>query len=102
MAILQNLNLQPNGCLGRYFTTVHELMHTLGFWHEQSDSNRDNYVIIKYQNMDAGVAHNFDKKTAASTTNFGYPYDYTSCMHYGGMAFSNNGKPTIVAKVSNQ
>uniref|UniRef100_A0A3B5KY69 Metalloendopeptidase n=1 Tax=Xiphophorus couchianus TaxID=32473 RepID=A0A3B5KY69_9TELE len=91
----QKLSLQKNGCL--YGSTVqHEVLHALGFNHEQVRSDRDNYVSIHYENIGEGkIEHNFDKK---KTNNLGTPYDFTSVMQYPNDAFSKNGKPTIVAK----
>uniref|UniRef100_A0A3B5KY42 Metalloendopeptidase n=1 Tax=Xiphophorus couchianus TaxID=32473 RepID=A0A3B5KY42_9TELE len=90
----QKLSLQKNGCL--YGSTVqHEVLHALGFNHEQVRSDRDNYVSIHYENIGEGMEHNFDKK---KTNNLGTPYDFTSVMQYPNDAFSKNGKPTIVAK----
>ena len=33
---------------------MHELLHTLGFFHEQSRMDRDSYVKVNYQNLLTG------------------------------------------------
>jgi hypothetical protein len=46
----QVVSLQAPGCI--YVGTIaHEFIHALGFWHEQSRPDRDNYVTIYYQNI---------------------------------------------------
>lgn len=75
---------------------IHEIGHTVGLWHEQSRKDRDLYVTINYQNIEAGVEHNFDQQLTDGD-DIG-DYDYGSIMHYPGWAFSKNGQPTIVAK----
>ncbi|XP_072278174.1 embryonic protein UVS.2-like [Pyxicephalus adspersus] len=74
----------------------HELNHALGFFHEQSRSDRDNYVDILYNNIQPGTEANFKK---FDTDNQGVEYDYGSVMHYPRTAFSIDGSsPTIVPK----
>lgn len=74
---------------------AHELNHALGFWHEQSRADRDNYVRIMWQNIPTDQQHNFNKFTSGADTQ-GFPYDYNSIMHYEWNAFSVNGQATIV------
>lgn len=96
----QEVNLQSPGCLTKVGTAIHELMHALGFLHEQNRHERDDYVRIQFQNIQPKAVGNFDKASAASTVDFGVPYDYGSVMHYSSSAFSTNGQPTIIARVS--
>jgi hypothetical protein len=81
-------------------TIMHELLHALGFWHEQSRPDRDNFVKINLQNVIAGMAYNFDKYDSSEVDTLGMPYDYDSIMHYEWNAFSKNGKATIEALVA--
>ncbi|XP_063341037.1 high choriolytic enzyme 1-like [Pelmatolapia mariae] len=90
----QVISLQRNGCL--YQSTVqHEVLHALGFHHEQVRSDRDLYVTILTANIIPGQEKNFVK---VATNNLQTPYDFNSVMHYRRDAFSKNGQPTIVAK----
>ncbi|XP_057298308.1 uncharacterized protein LOC130629192 [Hydractinia symbiolongicarpus] len=83
-------------------TAIHEIMHALGFWHEQSRTDRDNYVTILLHNVREGKKHNFAKKLKKDVTTFGLPYDYRSVMHYKKTAFgkyvSGKKQQTIVRK----
>uniref|UniRef100_A0A1I8Q5F0 Metalloendopeptidase n=1 Tax=Stomoxys calcitrans TaxID=35570 RepID=A0A1I8Q5F0_STOCA len=91
----QEVNLQSPGCLTKPGTAIHELMHALGFLHEQNREERDSYVDIQYNNIQPSAVANFER--ASKTIAFGVPYDYGSVMHYSANAFSTNGQPTIVA-----
>ncbi|XP_041794672.1 high choriolytic enzyme 1-like isoform X2 [Chelmon rostratus] len=90
----QLVSLKRRGCL---YTSIvqHEVLHALGFHHEQVRSDRDSYVSILFQNIRPGLESNFMK---VATNNLGTPYDFNSVMHYSKYAFSKNGQPTIVAK----
>lgn len=47
-----------------------------------------------------GHDSNFQKASKQTTDDFGIGYDYNSVMHYSSYAFSKNGKPTIIPRVS--
>lgn len=72
----------------------HETMHSLGFWHEQSRSDRNTYVTIHNENVctnccnGGDCTHNFDMESGSS--NYG-PYDFDSVMHYGKCDFLRTG-----------
>jgi len=92
----QDINYQAGGsCISRYGTVQHEMMHALGFYHEQSRWERDDYVTIQWQNIQPGYYSNFFKYTEEEVTGFGVDYDYDSAMHYSRSGFSINGEDTI-------
>lgn len=49
----QLVSLQRQGCLS-LGTIQHEFLHALGFHHEHQRSDRDNYVRIVFENVEAG------------------------------------------------
>ncbi|XP_026233722.1 high choriolytic enzyme 1-like [Anabas testudineus] len=88
----QTVSLDRQGCL--YHSTVqHELLHALGFNHEQTRSDRDNYIRVYWENIIEGMEYNFYK---INTLNQGTPYDYNSVMQYEKYAFSKNNLPTMM------
>ncbi|CAK8685516.1 unnamed protein product [Clavelina lepadiformis] len=74
----------------------HELMHAIGVYHEQSRTDRDNYVKIMYENVESGKEHNFNSYSFDVVDDRRVPYDYNSVMHYGDTSFSSNDQPTII------
>jgi len=78
-------------------TVVHEMAHSIGFFHEQSRMDRDSYVKINFKNVkpvDGKPMHyNFHKEFQINSR--GHKYDYLSVMHYTKTAFGD-GDVTIV------
>ncbi|XP_056418989.1 meprin A subunit alpha isoform X1 [Hyla sarda] len=78
----------------------HEILHALGFYHEQSRSDRDDYVQIWWEEITDGMSHNFNTYDDKYITDLNTPYDYESVMHYGPFSFNKNASvPTITAKI---
>ncbi len=68
---------------------VHELMHAVGFWHEQSRPDRDEYILINWSNVMDGYENEFRSRTdSIDMMNLGY--DYASIMHYRFNTFAKD------------
>jgi hypothetical protein len=77
-------------------TIIHELLHAVGFYHEQNRPDRDSYIRINYNNIQPGQEHNFRKFGTNEVSLHNERYDITSIMQYGEYAFSKaNAGPTI-------
>ncbi|KAL3119801.1 hypothetical protein niasHT_002141 [Heterodera trifolii] len=63
---IDHLNMSVVGC--------HELLHALGFDHEQSRSDGRNYVILRHYDEESEIDQN--------TQNFDFAYDFGSVLHY--------------------
>jgi len=92
-------------------TIVHELLHTLGFLHEQLRPDRDEYLTVFPENIKEGQESNFKKRERGTASYFepedvdtqDTPFDFLSVLLYPP-AFSNspsvskNGKHTLQYK----
>uniref|UniRef100_A0A672G4B6 Metalloendopeptidase n=1 Tax=Salarias fasciatus TaxID=181472 RepID=A0A672G4B6_SALFA len=87
------VSLARRGCL--YHGTVqHELLHALGFNHEQTRTTGDRHIKVLLQNVQSGMEHNF-RKIAPSTR--ALPTTTTpSCSTTSEYAFSKNNQPTML------
>ncbi|KAL2102086.1 hypothetical protein ACEWY4_003847 [Coilia grayii] len=77
-------------------TIEHEFLHALGFWHEHTRPDRDDHIVVMWNNIQTDQQHNFVKQTFAESTTQGTEYDYKSVMHYDKNAFSNGQGETMV------
>jgi len=85
-----------NGCQYKGIV-MHELMHAMGFFHEQSRSDRNQHVQINWKNIPKGRNNNnFQSYDQRVITHLGEGYDTCSIMHYGAYDFAINRRvPTI-------
>ena len=96
----QAINLDSDARCGNG-ATIHEIGHAMGIWHEQSRSDRDNYITIDLSNVPSENHHNFDK--AGFRGEDQGSYDFNSIMHYGAWAFSTQGSsgPAVITPLDN-
>ncbi|CAB4056487.1 unnamed protein product [Lepeophtheirus salmonis] len=98
----------------------HEMLHILGYDHEQTRPDRDSYVRIHWDMIQRDAISNYFKSIYDNTTivppqcrprstattfddcysgfttdTFGYPYEYGSVMHYGLDDFQTSDKNTM-------
>uniref|UniRef100_A0A915M800 Metalloendopeptidase n=1 Tax=Meloidogyne javanica TaxID=6303 RepID=A0A915M800_MELJA len=80
------------------FVVSHEIAHALGFFHEQSRWDRDDFVEIQFNNILPGFLNQFLKFSSSLTTTFGIKYDLGSVMHYDAFGYAKEGMATILTK----
>lgn len=71
-------------------TMIHEFLHGLGFWHEQSRCDRDNYVTILFDSIQPDQQSQFVKHCTDPFVGLGTDvdvYDEGSIMHYSSYAY---------------
>ncbi|XP_055355801.1 hatching enzyme 1.2-like [Paramacrobiotus metropolitanus] len=91
----QKIELAP-GCVTEMGTIQHEIMHALGFFHEMSRNDRDQYINIIWSNIEPDNRDQFAKYRGDEQ---GLPYDYESVMHYPFNAFAlNTNRASILPK----
>jgi hypothetical protein len=71
----QDISLQIPGCVYQNIA-IHELLHAVGFAHEQTRPDRDQYVTINYNNIQSGTESNFQRYLTSDVNTFGKAYDY--------------------------
>ena len=67
----------------------HEIGHAVGLDHTQNRSDRDEYITVHFDAIDADSHRRFDKNKDQLYNDIG-PYDVKSAMHYDSFAASKN------------
>ena len=88
----QNVNL--NVACNHTWIVTHEILHALGFNHEQSRDDRGGFVQINWANIIDDKEHNFE--IADYSWDLG-GYDFDSVMHYGAIDFCRRTRPEAAA-----
>ncbi|GAV04358.1 hypothetical protein RvY_14646 [Ramazzottius varieornatus] len=95
----QVVTLDPWRCLTEVGVVSHELLHVLGFYHEHTRLDRDEFIDVLWNNMENGREVNFHKRSPGTIDSLGKSYDYNSVMHYSAYAFSiDERRPTILPR----
>ncbi|XP_065203960.1 zinc metalloproteinase nas-13-like [Planococcus citri] len=92
----QIVNLKIPGCDDES-TIQHEIMHALGFDHEHQRIDRDEYIRVRFNNIEEEAEDQFEKEESDT---MGLPYDFYSVMHYSSdLGSKNHNEPVLVPKV---
>ncbi len=89
------------GCSATHI--AHEIMHSLGFIHEQNRSDRDQFISIFWDNINPQFKINFEKFSSSLMKVSGLSeFDFESIMIYPETMFSINELPTMKANIHDQ
>lgn len=82
---------------------AHEILHALGFVHEQNRSDRDQFITMHAENIDEQYQENFFMLPPSLMTVSGLAaFDFDSLMIYPPTMFSKNGQPTMQPRAKDQ
>ncbi|XP_052224040.1 uncharacterized protein LOC127839696 [Dreissena polymorpha] len=84
----QYISLDPQKCMTLPII-LHEIGHSIGLYHEHTKADRDDYIIVHYENINRTYHYNFDKLIVDEYLDFNQTYDYHSIMHYGKNFFAD-------------
>lgn len=86
-----------SGCQEREI--AHEIMHVLGFLHEQNREDRDQHLSIHWENIEEVYHEQFKKMPNPFTPGLTLPFDLSSVMIYSPFSFAvDTNRPTMTKK----
>ncbi|KAJ6635889.1 Zinc metalloproteinase nas-15 [Pseudolycoriella hygida] len=80
---------------------LHELGHVVGFNHEHQRPDRDDYILIHFENINPAFHFAFDRFSHGVVDTMGTRYDFSSVMHYPFFAFTDvydEARPAMTLK----
>lgn len=90
---MQEVSISSN--CAKHGHALHEIGHSLGLFHEHTREDRDEYIRIRWENMDKLYENNFKMYSHHPATKT-VPFDYQSIMLYRRDAFAKSrGLDTI-------
>ncbi|XP_046557221.1 uncharacterized protein LOC124266475 [Haliotis rubra] len=93
---MKKSGIQEISACSEMLTSLHEICHAMGAYHEHISYNRDGNIEENPQNIKKGAENNFQKRDPAYRSFFNMDaYDLQSLMHYEPHDFSSNGMPTL-------
>ncbi len=76
---------------------LHEMLHTLGLYHEQSRLDRDEYIMVMWENIEERYHEQFKKMPPLHFSIENSVFDINSIMMYPPLAFSRDTRePSIL------
>jgi hypothetical protein len=82
---------------------AHEILHALGFIHEQNRLDRDDAIIVNFDNIDPEFKDNFEKLPPEFMFVSGLaPFDFESQMIYPTWMFAKGGQASMEPKNRDQ
>lgn len=84
---------------------IHEILHAVGFIHEHQRVDRDDHIIVHWENIQKDMLFNFTKLPESwlpqSWADY-WDFAYNSVMNYEPKAFSKNKQFTLESKLSTE
>ena len=101
----QIVRLDPSNCWAKIGTAEHEVMHSLGMWHEHQRCDRIYYVATNDANIPGGPnGTNYERKCDpwwANAYSDVFEYDELSAMHYPSFGIGHDPNQPVFHSLRN-